>query len=238
MLGTANPENFKENHNPEIVNDCLENNLEWNIQNELLDNILDIEFIKRERHLVNKQTKRQLKKEARETKRKEQCMTLTQEFCDEVSSDFLQLLLEEDENSNEMMLPESTIQHIVQNDIALPRFDIILGKDRRKILKKICLKQNISSDSILLIFRLPELLETSDTNDDEHEFKLGNNRKENGAKWGHLYNSLKTTVWVKIHEYQKEKGLTFRRLNPKRQHEPMQYYYVWEVEKRNGRKTS
>lgn len=238
MLGTANPENFKEKNNPEVFNDCLENNLEWNIENELLDNILDIEFIKRERHLVNKQTKRQLKKEARETKRKEQCMTLTQEFCDEVSSDFLQLLLEEDENSNEMMLPESTIQHIVQNDIALPRFDIILGKDRRKILKKICLKQNISSNSILLIFRLPELLETSDTNDDEHEFKLGNNRKENGAKWGHLYNSLKTTVWVKIHEYQKEKGLTFRRLNPKRQHEPMQYYYVWEVEKRNGRKTS
>lgn len=237
MLEIAKQENFRKT---KLDADyyCPNEDIPQNINDDLLDEILDVEFIKREKHLVSKQAQRQARKEARESKRREQSLNLTQEFCEEVSNDFLQLLLEEDENSNEMMLPESTIQHIVQNDIALPRFDIIIGKDRRKILKKICLKQNISSDSILLIFRLPELLETSDINDDEQEFKLGNNRKENGEKWGHLYNSLKTTVWVKIHEYQKEKGLTFRRLNPKRQHEPMQYYYVWEVEKRNGRKTS
>lgn len=231
MLEIANPENFRKT---KIGKDhyCSNESTPQNISDELLDNILDVEFIKREKHLFNEQAKRQARKEARESKRREESLTLTQEFCEEVSCDFIGLLLEEHENdNNEPRLSESTIQHIINNDIALPRFNIILGKDRREILKRICLKQKISSDSIVLIFRLPELLDTSDIKDEEQEFKLGNTRKENGEMWGYLYNSLKTTVWVKIHEYEKEKGLRFRRLNPKRQHDPVEYYYVWEVEK-------
>lgn len=234
MLEIAKQENFRKT---KLDADyyCPNEDIPQNINDDLLDEILDVEFIKREKHLVSKQAQRQARKEARESKRREQSLNLTQEFCEEVSCDFLQLFLEEhdnNDNNNGTGLSESAIQHIINNDIALPRFDIILGKNRREILKRICLKQKISSDSIVLIFRLPELLDTSDIKDEEQEFKLGNTRKENGEMWGYLYNSLKTTVWVKIHEYEKEKGLRFRRLNPKRQHDPVEYYYVWEVEKK------
>ena len=125
------------------------------------------------------------------------------------------------------MVPDEILGYLLESGFADPRFNLATGSSREKILKRMSLKQRLSPKSSVLIFRLPKILTTYQLNQEELILLTG--FQLSSEDWFFLHNSLRKIIWEKIGKYQDEENMFFRRLNPKKQHHPTDYCYVWEV---------
>ncbi len=160
--------------------------------------------------------------------------SLVEQFAEAVSEMFRQRfidLLQQDCDQGGRV-SQAIIDHIAQNNLAIPSFTIVTGRAKEQKLWELgietdkCLK-----DKVILVFRMPKPLEV-------YYWKFGrflgpSNEGFSDAviEWGHFCNETKELVWDAIYQdFHKE--LKFWKLNHRREHTINGYYYVWLVNAR------
>lgn len=217
MTVFVNPEQFREARRLEVDDEYITEEEIWSIDDNLLEEVPDLKWIQKERNIQNGEKSLEIYPEE------------TERFCEEISKDFKLLWLEKRDPTNsstQLQISDKTIKYILENDLLEPRFNLAFGQTREKFLNKMGISKKLSQKSFILIFRLPKLLMEGLT-----PSELDQDIRISTEEGSYLYKSLRRILWEKIGKYQEEEGIFFRRLNPKKQHRPTEYYYIWEIKK-------
>jgi len=114
----------------------------------------------------------------------------------------------------------------------LPRFIIKDGEAAQQFIEEMGESKwwEPRDNAVLLVYNLPALLSRfwnrGATNPESPQpIKVGDGEVE----WGHFYREVTPVIWENVGFEESEGGLTFDRINGAGQHDPLKYYYVWEV---------
>lgn len=218
MAEFTNPEQFRSVKQLEIGEDWLPEEI-WGEEDDI-EEIRDIIWIRREKNYLAGATE--------PNNRQQTTIQKTESFCEDVTNSY---------NSFFELRTNTPATTLSQKEIMQPYFYIAFNSEREKILRKLNMNQSLKKNSLILIFKLPPFL-TSQISEEELPLLQGltNNRKECWEEWDFIYKTLRGNLWNILHKHEQKQNLKFRRINNVKEHDPKNYYYIWEVSLGNRRK--
>ena len=125
---------------------------------------------------------------------------------------------------------QKIIDYLLEKKFDLPNFTITHGVRAEETLKEIGLDGKIEEKNLLILFQLPKPLSFFWWKGGADSWgSLAEDIKGSSTEWGHFYRELMLVVWEMQGYYENEKGLCFNRLNEIGEHDPLKFYYVWEI---------
>ena len=218
MAEVIDPGQYRKVRELEIGEDWLPEEI-WG-EDDDIEEIRDIIWIKREKNYLAGGTE--------PNNRQQLTIQKTEFFCKDVTDSY---------NSFLELITHTPIASLSQEQIMQPYFYIALNSEREKILRKLEMDQPLKKNSLILIFKLPSFL-PSPLSEEELSLLQGltNNRKECWEEWDFIYKTLRGNLWNILHKHEEKQNLRFRRINNVKEHDPKNYYYIWEVNLGNRRK--
>ena len=114
----------------------------------------------------------------------------------------------------------------------LPRFTVIDGEAAQRFIEEISESEwwKLQDDAVLLIYNPPPLLSrfwhrSKAGPEDEQPVEIN----EGEVEWGYFYRGITPIVQEGVKLETAKGNLTFDRINRMGRHDPLTYYYAWEV---------
>lgn len=160
------------------------------------------------------------------------CLDKTREFCNELSenfrSEFLSLL--ERYRSERRQISQEIVDYLLEKNFDLPQFTVSQGRQANELLADFSLDAEVKDRNLLLAFQFPKPLAHFWWKGGVDSWgDLGEDMEDRVIEWGHFYRELIREVWNLQGCYENEENLAFRRLNGIGEHDPGNFYYVWEM---------
>ena len=178
------------------------------------------------------QLERRLERVSKEME--QELLPILYNFCKDISKrvkdSFLALLesyLEQGRFSRRMF------NYLLEKGLIYPSFIIANGSQALDLLHHYGFKDvKVNPENIIVTFQLPKAVA-------HFWWKGGVNTWGEQAKdlggmvieWGDFYRKLMPYVWETIGYYENEEGLDLCRINACGEHDPHNYYYIWEVKR-------
>jgi len=164
------------------------------------------------------------------------CLNKIREFCDELSenfrTEFLSLL--EQYHKERRQISQKIVDYLLEKNFDLPQFTVSQGKQANDLLDSFNLNAEVGDQNLLLTFQFPKPLAQYWWKGGANSWgNLAEDMEDRVIEWGYFYRELIQEVWYLQGFYEDEKGLNFYRLNNIGEHDPKNFYYVWEI---NGNK--
>ncbi len=158
---------------------------------------------------------------------------ITQEFItdmrERLKEKFDELIAESRENATSV--PPEIVAYMEKTGMNLAQFSVLEGETARlKVGEYPNVAEPEQEDGLVIIFNLPKPI-------GQFWWKGGVGLwgeqvvDVNGKviEWGYFYRKLMETVWETIGYYESETPLVLNRLNDIGEHDPKNYYYIWEA---------
>ncbi len=148
-------------------------------------------------------------------------------FTEHIRAVFCDLIDEYSENTRAIT---TWVREQLKSDFSKPKIEIHKGDKATHVLRTINIQDVLDGNRRIVVFQLPLPL--------AHFWWKGGTNSWGGMgielgdgviNWGDMYRNLMYSVWEKLEEYEKELGLSFERLNLVGEHDPNNFYYIWEV---------
>lgn len=125
---------------------------------------------------------------------------------------------------------ERILAFLKERKMDLPRFTVCDGHFAVALLRKFGFPNpQLAEHRVLVVFNLPKHLARYWWKGDGQWGKGGQETHGTVMEWGSLYRKLMPIVWG--HVDRDAHGLQFLRQNVRGDHDPQQFYYIWEVRK-------
>lgn len=169
-----------------------------------------------------------------EMRQKEDLLLVVNEFVEETGEEFtkdLDSLMQEYAETTRFKSSVKVVEKTRGTDLLKPRFDVYGKNESRKFLDDIGYPYvQVEDESVLVVFNLPKPLAQFWWKGVGEWGALDVDIDESAVEWGTMYRELMPVVWDNLDKYQYGRSLVFYRVNDVTDHEPGDYYYIWEVQ--------
>lgn len=162
----------------------------------------------------------------------EECLDKTREFCEKLTELFKQEFIELLKNyiKEKRTISKPILDYLKEKKFDLPKFTITHGTEAQNLLEKYGFRLHSYKNKVILVFQLPKPLANFWWKGGIESWGTKAVDIQGSAiEWGHFYREIMDVVWGAVGFYECEKGLNFDRINSGGEHDPKNYYYIWEM---------